>query len=105
MPIPPVITGNRRLLAAKAVQGRAATRDDHVNVFIQPQQLGHQRPIRVGDRLHCGGRDAAQRQRILDHLRERQVAVERLAAPRRIAALPVLRQSVAMSMVTFGRAS
>ena len=52
---------DRRLLAAEPVQGRAAARDDHVHVLVQPQQLRHQRPVGVGDRLHRGRRDAGAR--------------------------------------------
>ena len=105
IPNPPMMTG-MELFSLQSCEDPRRHGDDHVHVAVEAQQLGHQRPVRVVDVLHRRLGQAGRRQGMLDHPHQLQVGWKVSRPPRsRMLALPVLRQRLAMSMVTLGRAS
>ena len=103
--MPPVMTGIVALLLAQPMQTGAATRDNHIHVLVQPQQFTHILAVRVGDILCCARRNAYLCQRIWITSTSAMLLRRVSLPPRRMTALPVFSASVAMSMVTLGRAS
>ena len=72
--------GDRGLFFAKLLQFFTTARDDHVHIFVEPQQLGDQRAVGIGNQLDNFRRDADIVKRLVDHLAEGDVAAQGFAA-------------------------
>ena len=93
-------------LAADALdQALAAARDDHVDVLRHGDQLAHGLAVGGLHQLHRLGRQAGLGQRLLHQPRQRLVRFDRFRAAAQDAALPLLIDRLAASMVTLGRLS